>query len=110
MALEMKVERRQRRTFSPQAKADVLKKVLRDKQTVSAVCATAEIGVTQFYQWQNDLFERLPRVFEDENGAAAAKASKAELDAMKAKLEHKGQLLFELMEEHVKLKKKLGVT
>lgn len=72
----MDVEKRQRRTFSPQVKADVLKKVLRDKQPVSTACATAEICVTQFYQWQNDLFERMPRVFEDENGAAAAKASK----------------------------------
>jgi len=110
MALELKMERRQRRTFSPQVKAEVLKKVLRDKQPVSAACATAEIGVTQFYQWQNGLFERMPRVFEDENGAVAAKAAKAECDAMKTKLDHKTQLLFELMEEHVKLKKKLGVT
>lgn len=110
MALGLKMERRQRRTFSPQVKAEVLKKVLRDKQPVSTACGSAEIGVTQFYQWQNDLFERMPRVFEDETGAMAAKTTKAELDAMKAKLDHKNQLLFELMEEPVKLKKKLGVT
>jgi transposase-like protein len=76
------MERRQRRSFSPQMKADVLKKVLREKQAVSSVCSQHDIGVTQFYQWQNDLFERMPRVFED-TGDGGAKSAKAEVDAMK---------------------------
>lgn len=101
-------EKRTRRKLSPEMKAAVLKAVLKDKRPVSEVCEAHDIGVTQFYSWQAEAFERLHTVFEPgkEN---ELRAQSQEVTQLKDKLHHKTQIMFEFMEEHVKLKKSLGL-
>ena len=97
---------RKRRKFSGSEKVAMLRRHLVEGVAVSRVCEDAGIQPTQFYDWQKRFFE---------NGAAAfAPADKGRDPAVRrvaeleAKLQRKNEVLGELMEEHVKLKKELG--
>ena len=104
------MEKISRRRHSSQTKADVLKSVFKDKKTVTEVCKQNDIVVSQFYSWQNDAFERLHRVFEDQKGDDALKGANDEIAELKRGLEQKTKFIIEIVEEHVKLKKRLGVN
>lgn len=98
--------KRTRRKFSGQEKVAILRRHLLEHVPISEVCEQAGIQPTQFYEWQKRFFE---------NGATAfAPAGKQQdpaakrVAALEAKLQKKNEVLGELMEEHVKLKKDLG--
>jgi transposase len=96
-----------RRRFSSEEKVRVLRRHLVDKVAVSELCEQERIQPTQFYNWQKQFFE---------NGAAAfdPKPSKPDrreaqrIEVLEAKLRKKDEVISELMEDHVKLKKELG--
>jgi transposase len=101
---------RQRRHFTPQEKVAVLKAHLLEKVPVSDLCDKHGIAVNLFYRWQKDFFENGHAAF-----AQAGKRRKAVEDvqartiaALRDKLQRKNEVLAELMEEHVQLKKELG--
>lgn len=99
--------KRNRRRFTAQEKVRVLKRHLVDKEAVSEICEQEGIQPTQFYNWQKQLFEGAAAMFE---GPAPKKDRKAEakVEVLEAKLRRKDEVLSELMEEHVALKKSLG--
>ena len=98
---------RQRKHFAPEEKVSILRRHFIEKIPVSNVCEETGIQPSLFYQWQKQFFE---------NGAAAFQSSsRARHDqnqdrivALEAKLRKKDEVLAELMEEHVALKKSLG--
>ena len=100
----MKKERRQ---FTAQDKVAALKRHLVNQVPVSDLCDEFQIQPTQFYLWQKQFFE---------NGAAAftkpgrkVKDVQAErIVALEQKLAKKNEVVAELLEEHVQLKKELG--
>jgi len=96
-----------RKRFGAEEKVKVLRRHLVDKVAVSEVCEEYGIAPTVFYRWQKQLFE---------NGAAAFERSSPKKDrreaerveALESKIRKKDEVLAELMEEHVALKKSLG--
>jgi len=96
-----------RRRFTSEEKVRLLRRHLLDKVPVSELCEQDRIQPTQFYNWQKQFFE---------NGAAAferqpAKPDRREaerIESLEAKLRKKDEVISELMEDHVKLKKELG--
>lgn len=77
---------------------------------LSKVCEEAGIHPTQFYRWQRVLFESGAGLFKGKAGRRgkeeeAAKEKRGELEQ---KLRRKDEVLAELREEHVRLKKSLG--
>jgi transposase len=96
-----------RRRLTAEEKVRVLKRHLVDKVPVSEICEKEGIQPTQFYHWQKLFFENGAAAFERQDG----KKSRQETDrieALEAKLRKKDEVLGELMEEHVALKKSLG--
>jgi transposase len=98
--------RRKRRNFTGAEKVSILRRHLLEQVPISEVCEQAGIQPTQFYEWQKRFFE---------NGAAAFAApgktqdpAAKRIGALEAKLRQKNEVLSELMEEHVALKKELG--
>jgi transposase-like protein len=85
----------------------ILRKVLVERQAVSAVCEEHDLAPTLFYNWQKQFFE---------NGAAAfAKDASGEQRELERKVEHlearlakKDSVIAEVTGEYVKLKKELG--
>lgn len=96
-----------RRNFTGQEKVFILRRHLLDKVPVSDVCEELGLQPTQFYQWQKQFFENGASAFE-RNGGSKHDAAQERIAALEAKLRRKDEVLGELMEEHVALKKELG--
>ena len=100
-----------RRHFSPQQKIAALRRHLLEQIPVSRVCDELGIAPSHFYLWQKEFFENGHLAFERANGRHANKADDAKDEkilALEAKVRRKDEVLGELMEEHVALKKNLG--
>ena len=100
-----------RRKFSAQQKVQVLRQHLVEKIPISQVCDQHGMQPTQFYQWQKVFFENGAAAFEKlGNGRKDSSAMKLERqnDQLKAKLATKDEVIAEIMESHVQLKKSLG--
>lgn len=96
-----------RRKHTPESKAAIVRKVLKNRRPVSDVCEEHGIQVTQYYTWQRDAFERLDRVFEV-GPAEQEKAEQAEMRGLKEKLNARTIFCRELFEAHARPKKLLG--
>jgi transposase-like protein len=99
-----------RRHFTPEQKVAILREHLLDKTPVSEVCDRHHIAVSLFYLWQKEFFENGHHAFRA-NGRHAKRAEDArqqKIATLEAKLQRKDEVIAELMEEHVQLKKNLG--
>jgi len=98
---------KQRRQFSAREKVAILRRHLVERVTVSALCEEHGLRPTVFYRWQQEFFENGSAAFERES-TAEQRAMQRKIACLEAKLANKNEVLSELMEEHVKLKKELG--
>ena len=101
---------------SPEKKLSILKSHLLDKKPVSELCEENEVSPSNYYQWQKQLFDHGLESFESSRkrkGLTAdqkeVKRLETELAAAKAKLSARDEVVAELMQEHIHLKKTLGV-
>jgi transposase len=74
---------------------------------VSDVCDRHGVNPTVFYRWQKQFFELGHLAFENGIDKHSAKLKKT-VSRLEQKLVQKNEVLSELMEEHVVLKKSLG--
>jgi transposase-like protein len=89
----------------------LLRRHLVDNVPVSEVCEKAGVNPSQFYRWLRMLLDGGAVVFDrgPERGAARQiEAAEAKAEALEQKLQKKHEVLSELMEEHIRLKKTLG--
>ena len=101
---------RQRRHFGPEQKVALLRLHLVDKVPVSGVCEKNDIPVSLFYSWQKVFFENGHAAFTygDKRRKTDANDKERKIADLEARLLRKHEVLSELMEEHVQLKKALG--
>jgi transposase-like protein len=101
---------RQRRHYSPEQKVALLRQHLLDKVPVSDICEKNGIAVNLFYLWQKTFFENGTAAFTatDKRRKTDAGAKDRQIAQLEDKLRRKHEVLSELMEEHVGLKKALG--
>jgi transposase-like protein len=100
---------KQRKHYGGAEKMAILREHLLERVPISEVCQKHGLQPTVFYTWQKRLFEGGAAVFED--GRAGRKkldGSARRIEALQAKLARKDEVLAEIMEEHVALKKSLG--
>lgn len=101
----------ERRHWTGEKILAILKRHHVAKEEVSKICQDEGIQPSQFYRWQATLFSEGAVVFQRKNGNAEKRelqASQEKAAALEAKLQTKNEVLSELMEEHVRLKKELG--
>lgn len=96
-----------RRRFSATKKIGILRRHLLEQVPVSDLCDQCGIHPTMFYRWQKQLFENGVVVFERDADRQNARLARTIL-RLKEKLAKKNEVLSELMEEHLELKKRLG--
>jgi transposase len=106
-----------RRKFTPQQKADIVRRHVKDKVPVSALAEELSIQPTLIYQWVAMVLDQADQAFEKTGrGLKAPKRLEAKLAELKEqrikKLEeritYKNEVIAELMEENVKAKKANG--
>ena len=99
--------RKRRKYFTPTEKVAILRRHLIEKVPVSDLCDQYQIQPTIFYARQRQLFENGSAAFGRKNRSAEAGHQRA-IAALRDKLRRKDEVVSELMEEHVQLKKELG--
>ena len=97
----------QRKRYNSQEKMTILRKHLLEAIPVSDVCEEYGIQPSQFYRWQKTLFEQGSQLFERGQGGQG-KQQQRQIEALEKKLSKKDEVLAELMEEYVALKKSSG--
>lgn len=102
------MSKRTRRHFSPDDKVNILKRHLLEGVPVSDLCDEVGLHPNQFYQWQKQFFERGAAAFKADRPDQAERTKTREIDRLKTKLAKKDEVIGELSEEYVKLKKELG--
>ncbi len=102
------MSKRSRRRHGPEQKAALLKRHLVDKKPVSEVCNEAQIQPSVFYKWERDLLEAAPVLFASRRAPSREAELEQKIAVLEAKLARKDQVIAEVSEEYVKLKKELG--
>lgn len=101
-----------RKFLTPEQKVAIVREHLIEKVPVSQLCEKYEISVVNFYNWQKQLFENGAAAFERKANSANLKrqddANATKLAALQAKLQQKNEVIAELLQEHVQLKKEIG--
>jgi len=99
--------RKKRRNYTPQEKVAILKRHLVDHVPVSNLCDEYQLQPTVFYDWQKQFFENGASAFIRDSGRQK-RIEEQRIQQLEAKLHRKNEVLSELMEEHIQLKKELG--
>jgi transposase len=99
--------KKERRHWSADDKIKLLRLHLIEKQAISKICDEAKLSPTQFYAWQEQLFN---------NGSLALAAKRVpernkeleRIEKLEGRLRQKDEVIAELLTEHIALKKELG--
>jgi transposase len=100
------MSKRQRRRYSPEEKAKILRLHLLEQVPISEICEKQGIHPTMFYQWQKALFENAAAALEGQRGTRSTNRQRQAMEAMESKLKRKDEVLAIVVEEMVRLKKK----
>lgn len=98
---------KKRKNYSPEEKVSILKEHLVNGVTVSELCDRHQLHPTVFYRWQRQLFEQGTAAFQNDE-KREVKQLKQKIEKLENKVVKKNEVLGELMEAHIALKKSLG--
>jgi transposase-like protein len=96
--------------YAAQDKVAILRRHLLEHQPVSELCDQFDITPTRFYRWQKEFFENGAAAFEvhSKRRKSLEEGKDRTIAALEAKLQEKNNVLAEVMQEYIQLKKELG--
>jgi transposase len=101
-----------RKRFTPDEKVAIIRRHLVENVPVSDLCDEIGVHPNQYYNWQKQLFENAAPVFQRRPNKANEKrrqnAAERKIEQLEQKLQDRNEVVAELMQEHVQLKKELG--
>ena len=98
---------RKHRHFSARQKVSILREHLLDGVALSEVCEKHQLAPSIFYRWQKQFFENGAVAFERRSDKRQRREEER-IARLETKIRKKDEVLGELMEEHIALKKELG--
>ncbi|WP_310601469.1 transposase [Desulfobulbus sp.] len=99
--------RKKRHNYSPEEKVFILKRHLVGREAVSDLCDEYQLQPKTFYGWQKQFFEKGAAAFAREV-KVDRRVEDQRIQRLEDKLRRKHEVLSELLEEHIQLKKELG--
>ena len=99
--------RKQRKNYTAEEKVAILKLHLLEQKPISDICDQYNLQPTVFYRWQKEFFENASLAFK-KNKDKTTKRYVKKIKDLEDKLTRKNEVLSELMEEHITLKKNTG--
>ncbi len=102
------MNKRHRRRHTAEQKAELLRQHVVEKKPVSEVCNEAEIQPSLFYTWQRELLAGAPSLFGTRRSPSREKELEEKVSRLEARVARKDQIIAEVTEEYVQLKKELG--
>jgi transposase len=103
--------KKERHNYTPQEKVTILRKHLIEKQPVSEICDKHDLQPTVFHRWLKQFFENGAAAFEHESSNGSRKhedKQQRRINKLEEKLRKKDEVMAELLEEYVIVKKSLG--
>lgn len=98
---------KQRKRFTAEQKAAIVRRHLVDRQPIADVCEEHGIPPTVFYRWQKQVFDGLAGLFEQSRVGRPGRQAE-EIAQLKAKLARKDEVIAEITQDYIDAKKKLG--
>jgi transposase-like protein len=98
---------KKKKRYSAEQKVIILKRHLVDRIAVSDLCDEYYISPTIFYRWQKQFFEKGAIALETNYKNKEAKKDR-HIKELTQKIQNKNEVVSELMEAHLRLKKSLG--
>lgn len=96
-----------RRRFSAEEKVRILREHLLEHTPVSDLCEKHAIKPSQYYQWQKLFFENGAEAFASKR-SRSSQGKERQIEQLKGQLAHKDEIIAEVAEAFVTLKKQLG--
>ncbi len=103
----MKTNKRKRKQYQAVEKVAIIRKHLLENQSVSDLCDEHSIAPSVYYRWQKQFFEGGEAAFATTKKTAVTQLQQ-EVEKLEEKLARKDEVLGEVMEEYVTLKKRIG--
>ncbi len=103
----MKTNNRKRKQYQAAQKAAIIRQHLIENQSVSDLCDEYGIAPSVYYRWQKQFFEGGEAAFATTRKTAVTRLQQ-EVQHLEEKLARKDEVLGEVMEEYVTLKKSVG--
>ena len=101
---------KKRKQYSAQEEVAILRKHLLENIPVSELCDEYGLQPTVFYRWQKQLFEQAAESCFQQSRSSESTRLKRQITELEAKLTKKDEVLGEVMEEYVALKKSHGAS
>ena len=104
------MSKRIRRTFQGKEKVAIIRQHLVEKVPVSELCDRHDIQPTQYYDWQKKFFENGELAFRVHKGKERGQKNRYEkkITKLEDQIVKKNEVVAELLQEHVQLKKEHG--
>ena len=96
-----------RNSYSPEKKVSIIRLHLIEKTPISDICDKFKIHPTQYYRWQKEFFENGPLAFQKQQNVQQKKL-KQKISSLEEKLNIKNEVVSEIIEENIRLKKSSG--
>lgn len=98
-----------RRHFTAEQKAQIVRRHLAGKEPVSNLADEFGLQPSQIHTWVNQVLAQAERAFDRPSGKQRLDdARQRKIEFLESKLTNKNEVIAELMQEHVQLKKELG--
>lgn len=95
-----------RRRYSSEQKVAILREHYERNISIADICEKYRIHPNQFYRWKKALFEGAVETFSLKK--KNHKKEQDKLEKLKVRLKDRNEVIAELLEENLKLKKELG--
>lgn len=103
----MKQNTRKRKQYQAAEKVGIIRQHLIENRSVSDICDEYKIAPSVYYRWQKQFFEGGEAAFETTKKTAVTRLQQ-EVQELEEKLARKDEVLGEVLEEYVTLKKSVG--
>ena len=95
-----------RKRYTPEEKAKILREVVEDGKPVSEVAEKYELHPNCIFKWRKQLLEEGKQTFQIKRKDISNKAKERKIAALEDKIKHKDEVIAELAQELLELKKK----
>lgn len=100
---------RRRRHFTAAQKAEIVRRHVAGKEPVSALAEEHQVQPSQIHQWVRQVLDHAESAFlRKPQNRRKKQAEQQRIERLERKLTEKNEVIAELMQEHVQLKKELG--
>jgi len=94
-----------RRRYSPEQKVKIVREHFEQGMSVPDICEKYSIHPNQFYRWKKELFEGAVETFSRKQ---SKKFTTDKVTKLETRLKNRNEVIAELLEENIKLKKETG--